>query len=394
MGPVAATVSAATRALTGRRALVIEDASDLAAELNELLCGQGVEVLNVHSVEQVNSGLIDFNPQACIVDLNLRGGRGAEMLRLVGKLFPMAGTILLADEVNASYVTDALADRQQLTECVSKPIEPKRLLGAVTRCVAAYDAAHARDRAAREIAHLYGKLGQATQTANSVLANLSHELRTPLNAIIGFSEMLSYDKPIATERLREYAGGIHQSGLHMLGVIETVLTFAALESGLQAIEPALLDVSALLERQLLAMHPAALAAGVVLTRRIPARLPNLLGDQQLITRCVHALADNAIEFAQRRGKRVGIVARATDLGGLSIQVADNGPGIDDGAISQIQQPFTVGEDIHTRQHGGLGLGLAIARKVMELHEGELKLRSRPGVGTVVTLLFPKTRCMR
>jgi signal transduction histidine kinase len=393
MGSAAVMPSAPARALTGRRALVIEDDLDLATELNDLLSGQGMEVLKVQSVEQVNGRLVDFNPQACIVDLNLRGGRGGEMLELVGKLFPMAGAILLADEVHADYVTDALADRQQPTECIGKPIEPTRLLSAVTRCVAAHDVAQARERAAHEIGQLYGRLNLANQAANSVLSNLSHELRTPLNAIIGFSEVLSHDKPIATERLRDYATGIHQSGLHMLGVIETVLTFAALDSGLQLIEPTLIDVNTFLETQLAALHPAALAAGVELTRRIADDLPRLLGDRELIARCINALTDNAIEFAQRRGKRVGVVARTTELG-VTIQIADNGPGIDDVSIARIQQPFAVGEDVHTRHHNGLGLGLAITRKVMELHDGELKLRSRLGIGTVVALQFPKARCIR
>jgi signal transduction histidine kinase len=259
----------------GRRALVVEDSADLAAELAELLSGQGMHVLNVHSVEQVNGELVEFSPQACIVDLNLRGGRGAEMLGLVSKLFPSAGAILLADEVDADYVTEALSHRQQQTECVSKPVSATRLLGAVSRCVAAYDAARERQRIGAEIGALHGRLQQAGDTANAVLANLSHELRTPLNAIIGFSEMVSQDNAFPAERLKGYAQDIRQSGLHMLRVIESVLTFAALESGQHRIDAKPFDVAPMLERQLTALQPAARAAGVILTRKIVGRLPRL-----------------------------------------------------------------------------------------------------------------------
>ena len=380
--------------LAGRRALVIEDSAELADELNELLSGQGMHVLNVNSVEQVNGGLVDFSPQACIVDLNLRGGRGAQMLALVGKLFPTAGAILIADAVDADYVTEALAQRTQQTECVGKPISPARLLGAVQRCVAAWDDAEERQRAGSEIGVLRGRLHQANETANAVLANLSHELRTPLNAIIGFSEMVSLGGTFGAERLKDYAQDIHQSGLHMLEAIESVLTFAALESGQRRIDPAPLDVAAMLERQLAALAPAAHAAGVTLSRKIAPGLPRLQADQELVAHCLGALAENAIEFARRRGKRVGVVARTSDLGEMTIQVADNGPGIGEDMLARILEPFGVGEDVLSRHRGGLGLGLTIARKVMALHDGELKLKSRLGVGTVVTLLFPEARSVR
>jgi signal transduction histidine kinase len=382
------------RPLEGRRAVVVEDAPELAGELDQLLKGQGMEVLTVHSAEQVNGRFVGFDPQACIVDLDLRGGRGGEMLDLIGKLFPKAGAILLADETAGDHVTAALSARASCTEPVGKPIDPRRLLSAVARCVAAYDTDRECARAVREVARLNIQLAQANRAGSAVLGNLSHELRTPLNAIIGFSEMLGQDRPFAPEKLRDYAASIHQSGLHMLQVIETVLTLAALESGQQPIAPESIDLFAVLATEVTALQPLAKAAGVELSRRIAPALPRLMADPALLARVLHALGENAIEFARRRGKRVAVVARSSDLGGVLLQVADNGTGIEEAALERIERPFTVGEDVFSRHHSGLGLGLAITRKVMDLHDGELKIRSRPGIGTVVTLLFPEARSVR
>jgi len=385
---------AAARPLEGRRAIVVEDAPELAAELDTLLTGQGMQIMTVHSAEQINGAFVGFDPQACIVDLDLRGGRGGEMLALMGKLFPVAGTILLADRTEAGDVTQAMSQRLGITEPVGKPVDPRRLLSAVGRCAAAYDTAKTCASALREVAGLRAELERANTAGGSVLANLSHELRTPLNAIIGFSEMLGQDRPVSVEKLRDYAASIHQSGMHMLGVIETVLTLAALESGRHMPSPLIVDLNAVMATELAALQPAAEAAGVTLTRRVAPGLPRLTADPQLLAKVLRALTDNAIEFARRRGKRVGLVARGADMGGILLQVGDNGPGIDDAALAQIQRPFAVGEDVFSRHHSGLGLGLNISRKVMELHDGELKIRSRPGVGTVVSLLFPEARCVR
>jgi len=382
--------------LAGRRAVVVEDAPELAAELESLLSGEGMEVLTVRAADQVDAAFAGFDPQACLVDFDLRGGRGGEMLDLVGMLFPHAGAIILADDIERSGVTVATSLKPHAIEPLAKPVHPARLLGAVSRCVATYDAARERERASREIDTLRNQLAQASHTAQSVLSNLSHELRTPLNAIIGYSEMLQQGRlPTGDpERSRDYAASIHQSGVHMLGVVEDLLTMAALESGTQAIVPVSMDVEAAMEVVLGALLPEAQANGVQLTRRVAPTLPRLLADPALFGRALRGLTDNAVKFAAKRGKRVGLVARLTDLGGILVQVADNGPGIDDSIMQRLQKPFAIGEDVFARQHGGVGASLTIARKVMELHGGTLEMRSRPQIGTVVALTFPETRSLR
>ena len=385
VSPEASTYSPPPTPLTGRRAVIVEDDATLAAELESLLAGEGIATLRVAARQDVDDVLRRFDPHACLIDIDLAGDRAAELVELFALLFPDARPIALASDP-ADPRLGALLQRHG-AEAVAKPVRPALLMGAVARCGRAHDEA-------RERRTLRAELARAKQTASTLLAVASHELRTPLNAIIGFSELLERPETADPETVREYARTIHRSGVDLLGVIEDMLCFAALDAGVREAALAPFDLDEEIDAALAHAAIKAQAAGVTLTRRIAQGLPALHADRQLVGKALAALLDNAVRFAAERGRRASVVVRPADTGGLLLQVADNGPGIDETRLAGLARPFALGGDVYTRTQGGMGLGLALARKAMELHGGRLELRSRVNVGTVAALVFPEERLRR
>jgi two-component system cell cycle sensor histidine kinase PleC len=238
------------------------------------------------------------------------------------------------------------------------------------------------------------QVAEAANIAKSqFLANMSHELRTPLNAIIGFSEMLTLG--IAAPRpaqQREYAELIHKSGMHLLGIINDVLDLAKIDAGRfelqeEEIEPVRL-VSACVE----IVEGRAAAAGVRLSVEAEAEpeLPIVVGDARRLKQVLFNLLSNAIKFTEAGGAVVAGVRR-DGCGGLAITVADTGIGMSAAEIAVALQPFGQVDAGLSRCHEGTGLGLPLARSLVELHQGAFHIASEKGRGTTVTVTLPAAR---
>jgi two-component system cell cycle sensor histidine kinase PleC len=231
---------------------------------------------------------------------------------------------------------------------------------------------------------------EANQAKSKFLANMSHELRTPLNAIIGFSEIMAGGMfgPLGAEKYREYCSDIHQSGQYLLEVINDILDMSKIEAGRIQIETeefaldAFLDdamrvVSARADDKTLALTPD-IADGIVIR-----------ADQRLLKQIVLNLLSNAVKFTPEGG-RITVRARAANRH-VWIAIADTGIGIPRDALARLGRPFEQVESQLTKSHQGSGLGLAIAKSLTELHGGTMRIRSRPGSGTVVLLRLPNER---
>jgi two-component system, cell cycle sensor histidine kinase PleC len=234
---------------------------------------------------------------------------------------------------------------------------------------------------------------EANQAKSKFLANMSHELRTPLNAIIGFSEIMAGGMfgPLGAEKYREYCSDIHQSGQYLLEVINDILDMSKIEAGRIRIETeefaldAFLDdamrvVSARADDKTLALTPD-IADGIVIR-----------ADQRLLKQIVLNLLSNAVKFTPEGG-RITVRARTANRH-VWIAIADTGIGIPRAALARLGRPFEQVESQLTKSHQGSGLGLAIAKSLTELHGGTMRIRSRPGSGTVVLLRLPNERRAR
>ncbi len=235
----------------------------------------------------------------------------------------------------------------------------------------------------------------ANRTKSAFLANTSHELRTPLNAVIGFSDMIR-DRLLAgtaPEKLLEYAGHINESGRHLLAVLNDILDLSKVEAGKLDLYEEEVDVGAAIHSSVTLLQERAERGEVSLVVETAPNLPALWADPRKLKQILLNLLSNAIKFT-RPGGHVRIEAKLAAAGGLSLAVNDSGIGIAVKDIALALAPFSQVDSALNRKFEGTGLGLPLAKALVELHQGRFEIRSQPGAGTAVTVTFPPARMRR
>jgi len=234
---------------------------------------------------------------------------------------------------------------------------------------------------------------QANEAKSAFLASMSHELRTPLNAIIGFSDIMANQRlgPLEDPRYRGYARDINVSGTHLLDIVNDVLDIAKIESGQSPlVEERAVDLGELVQAACVMVAPQAAAGGVALKRQGRYRGARILGLERMLRQVVVNIVSNAVKFTPEGGTvRVG--SKLGEDGGLAIVIADDGIGMSSEDIKVALTPFGQVDSPLGRQREGTGLGLPLAKSMMELHGGALAIASAPGEGTTVELWFPSSR---
>jgi PAS domain S-box-containing protein len=233
---------------------------------------------------------------------------------------------------------------------------------------------------------------------SAFIANMSHELVTPLNSVIGFSELLADGGAgDLTARQAQYVGHIVTSGRHLLALVNEVLDLARLEAGRLQIEPQEVDLGAMLREIVESLSAAARDRGITLVAATDAGLPPIEADPVRVRQVVLGLLDNGLKFTPRGG-RVTVSAVAWDGEPLAsgpavrVTVADTGIGVEPGDRERLFQPFEQLDAGYDRRRQGSGLGLALARRLIELHGGRIWLESAgPGLGTTLSFLVPVWR---
>ena len=234
---------------------------------------------------------------------------------------------------------------------------------------------------------------EANQAKSLFLANMSHELRTPLNAIIGFAEMMSQEihGPVSPDSYRDYVQAIHESGTHLLGVINAILDMSKIEAKRYDLREVWVDVVELAEGVLRTVNGMAVATGISLRVTAEPDLPELYADPRSLRQILLNLISNAIKFSKPEDTVDVVVARHDSGGGMSLTVIDRGVGIAPEHHKLVFEPFTQVDYSITRQHQGTGLGLPLVKALAQAHGGGVALESELGVGTQVTVSFPEER---
>jgi PAS domain S-box-containing protein len=234
------------------------------------------------------------------------------------------------------------------------------------------------------------KAEAATQAKTNFLNNMSHELRTPLNAIIGFAEIFKEEAlgPLGSSRYREFADDIHDSGQHLLGIINDVLDMSRIEAGEHRLRPEPVDLGSVVGSCLHMLRDQAGNAGVTLVDASGPLPEILVADRRALMKILLNLLSNAVKFTLTGGRAV-VGSHRDDSGALLITVTDTGIGIAPDALVHVFDPFHQADMGLNRRHGGAGLGLALCRALMDMHGGTIALASTPGQGTTVTLRFPQ-----
>jgi signal transduction histidine kinase len=239
----------------------------------------------------------------------------------------------------------------------------------------------------REIQEKSTQLEVANQHKSEFLANMSHELRTPLNAIIGFSEVLSERLfGEVNEKQAEYLKDIHESGRHLLSLINDILDLSKIEAGRMELELSSFDLPTALSNAMTLIRERAQRHGIQLGMEVDPALGEFSGDERKFKQIMLNLLSNAVKFTPDGGK-VDISAKRAN-GAVEVAVRDTGIGIAPEDQQAVFEEFRqVGRD-HMRKAEGTGLGLALTKRFVELHGGAIRLHSTPGQGSTFTVSLP------
>lgn len=237
------------------------------------------------------------------------------------------------------------------------------------------------------------ELAEAANLSKSqFLANISHELRTPLNAIIGFSDILQTQTygPIGNEKYIEYIRDIHDSGGHLLEIINDILDLSKAEAGKITLDLDEFKPERPIEKCITILSEKALQNNVEIRQNYDERLPYLVADRVRFTQIILNILSNAVKFTDPGGY-VEIAMKAqqgnNDISFFTITITDSGIGMSPQDVQQALEPFGQADGGLNRKYEGTGLGLPLTKKLVELHNASIDIKSEVGKGTSVTLRF-------
>lgn len=256
------------------------------------------------------------------------------------------------------------------------------------------------------------RLDSSNKVKNQFITNMSHELRTPLNSIIGFSEIMLTDNfGSLNEKQARYASNVLTSGKHLLQLINNILDIAKIEAGKMTMDYSRFSLPGIIDEVMTVVQPLAAKEAVILEVKSDPELTEITADAIKLKQILYNLLFNAIKFTPQDG-RVMLVAEKAAAGGaaafektsadclsagqapgqerqlLKISITDTGIGIRPEDIDKIFEEFEQVDGSYSRRHEGLGLGLALTKRLVELHGGVIWVESQPGKGSVFSFILP------
>jgi len=232
---------------------------------------------------------------------------------------------------------------------------------------------------------------RANEVKSMFLANVSHELRTPLNAIIGFSELMVGEMmgPLGNDKYRTYARDIHDSGSHLLAIINDILDLSKAEAGKLELNESWFVAHEIVAAACRLVSQRAVDAELTLSVSLPPDAPMLHADERKLKQVLLNLLANAIKFTGPGGHVK--LTMAVNSTGIAITVKDTGIGIPAAYLDRVLLPFVQVDNSLVRPHQGTGLGLPLVKAIAELHGGRLQLESQEDIGTTATVTLPLQR---
>ena len=367
----------------GASILVVDDDPVVSSLMRASLKSAGFTVIEAGDGVEGCRLYEEHRPELLLVDLVMPRMDGFEMCRVLrdradSAYVPIVVVTGLDDVPSIARAYDAGA-----TDFIPKPINwlvlnhrvryILRASRAFERLIAAKEAAEAANRAKSEF-----------------LANMSHELRTPLNAIIGFSGMMS-DRMFGplSEKYGEYANLIGDSGRHLLAIITDILELSKSDADRLQLAEERVEITEIVRLSAKIVEEMARRAQIQFASEVEEGLPSVIGDPAKLTQILVNLLSNAVKFTAPGGRvRLAVGQRQR---GIIFRVEDTGIGMSADQIPIALEPFGQISNSMIRTHDGVGLGLPLTKRLVELHGGTIELNSELGKGTIATVRLPETR---
>jgi PAS domain S-box-containing protein len=248
-------------------------------------------------------------------------------------------------------------------------------------------------RTERELREAKEQAETANRQKSDFLARISHELRTPLNAIMGFSEVMRMERfgAIKNDKYRAYANDIHDSGEHLLALINDLLDLSKVEAGKLELNFTAESVADATEHAVKLLQEEARMARVLIRTSFPPKLPRVVADHRALRQIVLNLLSNAVKYTNAGGQ-VAVSGLIESDGSLVLRVKDTGIGMTEAQLQDALQPFTRVET-PDRARQGTGLGLPLTKALTEANRAKLRMTSAPNHGTMAEIVFPGTRVL-
>jgi len=336
-------------------------------------------ILGYEDVAQLTREITDVGAQ-----IYVRAERRAEIMAELAESGRLAGVESLARRRDGSHIWISEHLREVRDES-----------GALLFYEGHLEDATERKRAEAALRHAKEQADLASRSKSEFLANMSHELRTPLNAIIGFAEIMENEifGPAGASEYVDYATDIHDSGTHLLELINDILDMSKIESGKRELNESMVDVVRVVMSCLRLVRPRADQAGIEMKTDFAANMPLIRAEERALKQVVLNLLTNAVKFTEAGG-RVTVEARLEVDGRMLLAVGDSGIGIAEDEMATALAPFGQIESTLARHQQGTGLGLPLVQSLVRLHDGEFAIDSAPGEGTRVSVWLPAARIVQ
>ena len=331
-----------------------------------------------------------------IADIKLPDISGLEILEMAKELNPETAVIMITGHASLETAVNSInegayayvlkpVDMNELETIIKNALREQRLL------IENRELVESLQQSNRRLEEANRALEQVSQTKSDFMANTSHELRTPLNSIIGFSEVLLNEIPSIDQKISsEFLSYIQASAKHLLQLINSILDLSKIESGKMTLDLSEFDLAMLLEDVKITVLPMLTAKKQSLEIKMADDLSPIFADEAKMRQILLNLISNAHKFTPARGKiKVICHLEATHL--LHCSVLDNGIGISPQDQQRIFEEFGQVKTISTRRKNGVGLGLSIAKRLVELHGGKIWVVSEVNHGSNFTFSIPIVR---
>jgi signal transduction histidine kinase len=332
-----------------------------------------------------------------IADIKLPDISGLEILETAKELNPETAVIMITGHASLETAVDAINEgayayilkpvsMSELETTLNNALREQRLLSENRELVESLQQSN------KSLEEANRALEQVSQAKSDFTARMSHELRTPLNSIIGFSEVLLSQKMSPEDQAthQEFLGYIHISAEQLLHLIDSILDLSKIEAGKLTLEPREFDFRVLLEDVKITVLPMLTTKKQTLKIEIGEGINSVFADEPKMRQIFLNLLSNAHKFTTRGG-RIKMICRLEDPHLLHCSVTDTGIGISPQDQQKIFEEFGQVHKNPIDNAKGVGLGLSIAKRLVELHGGNIWVVSEPGVGSTFTFTIPLTR---
>lgn len=394
------------------KVLVADDEASILRAISAVLGAEGCSVQICGDGESALRLIAQEHFDVVISDIRMPGMTGLELLAQLRASRPELPVILISGY--ADLETAVAAVKEHAFDFILKPFHPEHIISTVRKAFEFRRLVEMEReykglleetvvRSAVELRQYVEQLRQARNEAveasrlkSQFIATISHEIRTPLNGIVGLLDLLMYKEQLPHQQ--EYFAMLKDASDYLSGLLGNILDFSKLSCGRLALEEKTFSLRQMLETAANMARVRARRKGLNCDLLVDDELPDvLIGDEARLNQVLLNLLDNAIKFTEQGGITLRVCSAENPGGGtarslrLLFSVADTGMGIPYDCQSAIFESFIQGDGSHTKQHGGAGLGLSLARQIVESMDGVLTVESEEGKGSNFTFIVTLQR---